>query len=89
MTKATYLAAVDLGSNSFRCEIGRLESLDGVQHIVRADYLKETVRLGGGLDKQGRLSNAAIARGLACLERFAERIRGFHPDYVRAVADPA
>ncbi len=86
MTKQVYLAAVDLGSNSFRCEIGRLEQHEGSRQIVRADYLKETVRLGGGLDKQGRLSEAAIMRGLACLERFAERIRGFHPDFVRAVA---
>jgi exopolyphosphatase/guanosine-5'-triphosphate,3'-diphosphate pyrophosphatase len=78
----TYLAAVDLGSNSFRCEIGRLES----GQIVRADYLKETVRLGGGLDEKERLTEAAALRGLACLERFAERIRDFHPQYVRAVA---
>lgn len=86
MTKQVYLAAVDMGSNSFRCEIGRLEAHEGSRQIVRADYLKETVRLGGGLDKHGRLSEAAIMRGLACLERFAERIRGFHPDFVRAVA---
>jgi exopolyphosphatase/guanosine-5'-triphosphate,3'-diphosphate pyrophosphatase len=78
----TLLAAVDLGSNSFRCEIGRLHG----NQIVRADYLKETVRLGAGLDARGWLSEAAIERGLACLERFAERIRDFKPGYVRAVA---
>ena len=39
----TLLAAVDLGSNSFRLEIGRYEN----GRIQRVDYLKETVRQGG------------------------------------------
>ena len=44
MQDGTRLAAVDLGSNSFRLEIGRLDH--GL--IRRTDYLKETVRQGGG-----------------------------------------
>ncbi|HAF00799.1 MAG TPA: exopolyphosphatase, partial [Methylophilaceae bacterium] len=39
------LAAVDLGSNSFRLEIGRFEH----GQIQRVDYLKEAVRQGGDL----------------------------------------
>jgi len=60
------LAAVDMGSNSFRLEIGELA--DG--RYRRIDYLKETVRLGAGLDADGLLTDEAAARGLACLTRF-------------------
>ena len=52
MQDGTRLAAVDLGSNSFRLEIGRLDH--GL--IRRTDYLKETVRQGGGLDEQRNLT---------------------------------
>jgi exopolyphosphatase/guanosine-5'-triphosphate,3'-diphosphate pyrophosphatase len=76
------LAAVDLGSNSFRLEVGRLEG----GQIVRAEYLKETVRLGAGLDDASALSADAMRRGWECLGRFAERVRGFDPRTVRAVA---
>ena len=77
------LAAVDMGSNSFRLEIGQLA---GRGRYKRIDYLKETVRLGGGLDADGRLTEEAQARGLACLARFALRLRGFGTEQVRAVA---
>jgi exopolyphosphatase/guanosine-5'-triphosphate,3'-diphosphate pyrophosphatase len=76
------LAAVDMGSNSFRLEIAQL--LHG--RLRRIDYLKETVRLGGGLDADGMLTEAAARRGLECLERFAARLAGFPAQHVRAVA---
>ena len=76
------LAAIDMGSNSFRLEIGELA--DG--RYRRIDYLKETVRLGAGLDADGLLTDEAAARGLACLARFAKRLDGYRPDQVRAVA---
>ncbi|WP_428420027.1 exopolyphosphatase [Methylibium sp.] len=79
---ATQLAAIDIGSNSFRLEIGQLNR----GRYKRVDYLKETVRLGGGLDADGRLNEEAQLRGLACLARFALRLRGFAPAQVRAVA---
>lgn len=82
MDDGQLIAAIDIGSNSFRLEIGRL---DGGQ-IVRAEYLKETVRLGAGLDESSRLSAQAMRRGWDCLARFAERVRGFDPRQVRAVA---
>jgi malate dehydrogenase len=44
------------------------------------------VRLGAGLDSESRLSSAAMQRGWDCLARFAERLRGFAPQQVRAVA---
>lgn len=76
------LAAIDMGSNSFRLEIGQL--VDG--RYRRIDYQKETVRLGAGLDADGLLTDEAGARGLACLARFAQRLKGFAPSQVRAVA---
>lgn len=76
------LAAIDLGSNSFRLEIAQIQR----GRYKRLDYLKETVRLGGGLDAQGLLTEEATQRGLACLARFAERLRDFSATQVRAVA---
>ncbi len=80
------LAAVDLGSNSFRLSIGRVVQQNGVAQIYQIDRLKETVRLAAGLDASKRLSDEAIERAVAVLERFGERLRSFHPNRVRAVA---
>lgn len=77
-----HLAAVDLGSNSFRLEIGRY---DGGQ-IQRVDYIKETVRQGGDLDADRNLKPDAIERGIKCLARFGETLKGFPQTHVRAVA---
>jgi exopolyphosphatase/guanosine-5'-triphosphate,3'-diphosphate pyrophosphatase len=82
MQNGTLLAAIDLGSNSFRLEIGRYHS----GHIERIEYIKETVRQGNGLDENKNLSLAAMQRGWECLARFAERLHGFKKQQVRAVA---
>jgi exopolyphosphatase/guanosine-5'-triphosphate,3'-diphosphate pyrophosphatase len=79
---STSLAVVDLGSNSFRLEIGRVEG----SQIYQLDTWRETLRIGAGLDGQGRLKPAAIKAALACLSRFRERLSGLHPSAVRAVA---
>jgi len=82
VTDGQSIAAIDLGSNSFRLEIGRVAH----GQVERVEYLKEMVRLGAGLDSEGCLSTAAMQRGWDCLARFAERVRGFAPAHVRAVA---
>ena len=82
MKNETLLAAIDLGSNSFRLEICRYSH--GL--IQRMDYLKEAVRQGNGLDDDRNLSEAAMERGWDCLSRFAERLAGFKPSQVRVVA---
>ena len=76
-----YLAAIDLGSNSFHMVVARIE--DGHVHIL--DRLKEMVRLGGGLDKNGRLSQEARIRALSCLDRFGERVQKLPRGNVAAV----
>lgn len=82
MQNGIRLAAVDLGSNSFRLEIGRVEHGD----FQRTEYLKETVRQGGGLDEDRNLTPEAMQSGWDCLARFGERLAGFKPGEVRAVA---
>ena len=77
-----HLAGIDIGSNSFRLEIAQV--IDGKYR--RVEYLKETVRLGAGLDEQGLLSEEAVLRGLTCLARFADRLKGYESWQIRAVA---
>lgn len=76
------IAAVDLGSNSFRLQVGRVVG----NQIYPLDGLKEAVRLAAGLTSGKLLDAASQQRGLASLARFGERLRGFAPDAVRAVA---
>jgi exopolyphosphatase / guanosine-5'-triphosphate,3'-diphosphate pyrophosphatase len=82
MLNGTRLAAVDLGSNSFRLEIGQFDDGD----INRAEYYKEIVRQGNGLDADRNLSLEAMQRGWDCLARFGERLAGFNAAQVRVVA---
>jgi exopolyphosphatase / guanosine-5'-triphosphate,3'-diphosphate pyrophosphatase len=82
MPSGNRLAAVDLGSNSFRLEIGQVDQGE----FRRTEYLKETVRQGGGLDEDRNLTAQAMQSGWDCLARFGERLAGFKPSEVRAVA---
>ncbi len=81
MQEEQHLAAIDLGSNSFHMVVARIE--DGHIHIL--DNLKEMVRLGAGLDEEGKLSEESQIRALACLERFGERVNNFPQGSVAAV----
>jgi len=82
MQNGTRLAAVDLGSNSFRLEIVQLDH----GQFERTEYLKETIRQGGALDAERNLGTEAMQRGWDCLARFGERLAGFKKGQVRAVA---
>ncbi|MCY4220042.1 MAG: exopolyphosphatase [Thiotrichales bacterium] len=75
------LAAIDLGSNSFHLVIGKV--VDG--HLDIVDRLREPVRLAAGLDDRKRLGREAAENALACLRRFAQRLRGMPEHAVRAV----
>jgi len=75
------IAAVDLGSNSFHMVVAR----HAHEQLVIIDRLREMVRLAAGLDEQGRLTREAVERGLACLERFGQRLRDMQASSVRAV----
>ena len=75
------LAAVDLGSNSFRLHIGHYDG----ERIRIFRTAREPVRLGAGLDRRGHLSAAAIDTALACLKRFGEILRSQPLSAVRVV----
>jgi exopolyphosphatase/guanosine-5'-triphosphate,3'-diphosphate pyrophosphatase len=75
------LAAVDLGSNSFRLQIARVEN----DQLYMLDSLREPVRLAAGLTSDKQLDPAAQQRALSCLQRFGERLRSLPRAAVRAV----
>jgi exopolyphosphatase/guanosine-5'-triphosphate,3'-diphosphate pyrophosphatase len=79
------LAAVDLGSNSFRLEVARVAG----DQLYPLDSLKETVRLAGGLRSDKMLDEVTQARALDCLQRFGERLRGLSPEAIRCVGTSA
>jgi exopolyphosphatase/guanosine-5'-triphosphate,3'-diphosphate pyrophosphatase len=85
MAKHETLAAVDLGSNSFHLQIGRV--VDG--QIYPLDSVREVVRLGAGLTAEKRIDRATQAKALEALAKFAERLRGFRRGAVRAVGTNA
>ena len=82
LTGYDQLAAVDLGSNSFRLQIGRLVD----DQIYPLDSIKAPVRLAAGLGVDKHLDAASQQRALDALRRFGERLRGFAPASVRVVA---
>ncbi len=82
MREYSTLAAVDLGSNSFRLQVARVVG----KQLYPLDSLGEMVRLAAGLTADKRLDEDAQARALDCLKRFGERLRGFPAHSVRAVA---
>jgi exopolyphosphatase/guanosine-5'-triphosphate,3'-diphosphate pyrophosphatase len=81
MARHDTLAAVDLGSNSFHLEIGRV--VQG--QIYPLDAVREVVRLGAGLTADKRIDRATQARAFESLAKLGERLRGFPRQAVRAV----
>lgn len=74
-------AAVDLGSNSFHMIVAQMDH----GHLTILDRLRETVRMGAGLDEQKFLIHDAQERALDCLQRFGQRLRNMSPDGIRIV----
>jgi exopolyphosphatase/guanosine-5'-triphosphate,3'-diphosphate pyrophosphatase len=81
MARPETLAAVDLGSNSFHLEIGRVVD----RQIYPLDAVREVVRLGAGLTSEKRIDRATQAAALDAIAKFGERLRGFPRSAVRAV----
>lgn len=79
-TPAT-IAAVDLGSNSFHMIVAQTSGDD----FRVIDRMREVVRLAAGLDKHNMLTPDAIARAVATLAQFGERVRDLEPGAVRVV----
>jgi exopolyphosphatase/guanosine-5'-triphosphate,3'-diphosphate pyrophosphatase len=82
--RGTY-AALDLGTNNCRLLIARPAG-DG---FVVIDAFSRIVRLGEGLAKTGRLSDAAMDRAVAALAVCADKLRRRNVTLVRSVATEA
>jgi len=82
----TLFAAVDLGSNSFRLSVARLLHHDGREQLHTIDRLKDAVQLAAGLTAQHTLETTVVERAIGVLRRYGERLQGFAPERVRAVA---
>ena len=85
LSNGQLLGAVDLGSNSFRVEIGRVDG----DRIITESYWKETVRLAGGLDANGAFTPECQERALSALRRFREKLEGIPAANIRAVGTQA
>src|SRR5690606_23946393 len=83
-TGARQIAAIDLGSNSFHMVIARVEHGE----VRPVERLAETVQLAAGMT-DGRLAEAAMARGLECLARFRQALDALAPGDVRVVGTNA
>jgi exopolyphosphatase/guanosine-5'-triphosphate,3'-diphosphate pyrophosphatase len=84
------LAVIDLGSNSWRLVVFSYGERPD-RWWKRTDELFETVRIGEGLGATGRLSEAAMTRGIETLvvfERFC-RASGLGPEDVQVTATSA
>ncbi|MCJ8170502.1 exopolyphosphatase [Atopomonas sediminilitoris] len=79
------VAAIDLGSNSFHIVVAKVDHGE----VRPMERLGEKVQLAAGLDEARQLSDEAIKRGLDCLERFAQLLRGMPAGSVRVVATSA
>ena len=81
------VAAIDCGTNSIRLLIADMDA----EHAVLTDVEREMkiVRLGEGVDRTGRLSEAALSRTIGALREYADLIAGLSPAAVRMVATSA
>ena len=81
------VAAIDCGTNSVRLLIAEVDP----RRAVLTDLAREMriVRLGEGVDRTGRLSEAALDRTTAALREYAGLIGQFSPAAVRMVATSA
>lgn len=81
----TVVAAVDCGTNAIRLLVADVR--DGV--LTDLDRRMEIVRLGEGVDRTGRLSDAALERTFAACERYAAVVSDLGAQRLRFVATSA
>ena len=86
----TRVAAIDCGTNTIRLLIADARaSSGGAVRLVPLVRLNEIVRLGQGVDRTGRLDEAALERTLAVVGDYADRCRELGAQSVRFVATSA
>lgn len=82
----TIAAAIDIGSNSLKMTVGRLDARGGIEQL---GWDSEVVRLGQGLDETGRLDESRIDLAIETLQRFRERAEDLGATRIAAVATEA
>ena len=82
MEKESFVAAVDLGSNSFHMVIADVGDHGSIKIV---DQVREMVRLNAGLDSDRNLSREAQDRALECLHRFRQWLNQIPAHRIRAV----
>ncbi|HEU4911244.1 MAG TPA: Ppx/GppA phosphatase family protein [Actinomycetes bacterium] len=83
----TRVAAIDCGTNSIRLLVADVDPAAGT--LTDLDRRMEIVRLGEGVDRTGRLTDAALQRTFAACDRYAAVVRGLGAERVRFVATSA
>ncbi|AKT50183.1 Ppx/GppA phosphatase family protein [Arsenicicoccus sp. oral taxon 190] len=81
------VAAIDCGTNSIRLLVADVDPATRAIHDVTRRM--EVVRLGEGVDRTGRISDAAMARALARCEEYAEDCHRLGVERARFVATSA
>ena len=79
------VAAIDLGSNSFKLMIAKIVLTNGIYHIEELDTIKEYIKIASGLNNKGILSEKYVKKAYETLIRFGDRLRRFDQNSVTAV----
>ena len=80
------VAGIDCGTNSIRLLIADIDDARRLHDVVRR---MEVVRLGEGVDRTGRLSEAALERTRVALADYTAQIREHGVEAIRMVATSA
>ncbi len=80
------IAAIDLGSNTFRLLIA---DVDDAGRLREQTARRAVVRLGEGLGRSPDLARSAVARALGVLGDFRREFERYGPEEVLAVATSA
>ncbi len=83
--KGPVFGAIDLGTNN--CRLLLAEPTNDGFHVI--DGFSRVVRLGEGVSKSGRLSEAAMQRTLAALKICASKVKKLNAQKVRCIATEA
>lgn len=83
----TRVAAIDCGTNSIRLLVADVDPAAGTLRDV--ERVMQVVRLGEGVDRTGRLSEAALRRTFAATQQYAQTCERLGVERVRFVATSA
>jgi exopolyphosphatase / guanosine-5'-triphosphate,3'-diphosphate pyrophosphatase len=80
------VAAIDLGTNSVRLLVAEPDSRGELVELARDMVI---TRIGQGVDRNGRITDEALERTVAVVERYGRRARALHAERVRVAATSA